>query len=129
MKAVPRISKKEEQKLLEELEKISHLVLEKGLDAEDSVVRLVKNGEIHINHLPYIIYSYNNGMAVNIMRNGKTPKEKIASFPIIRLDKVLEKLGLKNTKNLLSQSKQDNNLESNRSTRCIDSIYLTIKYK
>jgi len=123
MKVVPRISKKEEQKLLEELEKVSHLVLEKGLDAEDSVVKLVKSGEIQINHLPYIVYSYNNGMAVNIMKNGRFPKEKIASFPIIRLDKVLEKLGLKDIKNEMSQPKQ-NNL-----TRQVDSIYLTIKYK
>jgi hypothetical protein len=124
MRSVPKISKKAEQELINAVEELSYRILENNENPEDAVVSMVKSGEIKINHLPFVVYSYNNGMSVNILKKGTTPREKIASFPIIRLDSVLKKLGLSDE----IYKKKVENSKSHEPHAIVDSIYLKIKY-
>jgi hypothetical protein len=87
---ISKLSKENQEIIYKALEKVAEVVAS-GRHPEDVVVAMFKNNEISLPHLPYLVYSYNNGIVVNQLREGTNVKEKLASVPIIKLDKVLKR--------------------------------------
>lgn len=118
MRLVPRLSRQNEKDLISALEVIVDEVHNKNHHPEDAVVKMVKEGKLKINLLPYVVYSYNNGKVVDVLRNGTSPLEKCAEFPVIKLDRIFRKLNI-----LPNKQNKTETFPQNKSTTEVDIIY------